>query len=100
MKVKIELNDITSFTREEVVERIKHLLGDTAEVSVYPATNKNIDILRFALQQLISYDQLCILNDEPYQYKAKVQILKKELLAKVSDELDSVIQANEDKYNE
>ena len=100
MKVKIELNDIASFTKEEAIDRVKTLLGKSANVNVYPESDETMDVLRFALIQLVGYNQLCILNDSPYEYDAKIKLLKKEILAKVEDELDSVILANECKFNE
>jgi hypothetical protein len=100
MRIKIELNDIASFTKEEAIDRIKTLLGKSADVSAHPESDETMDVLRFALIQLVGYNQLCILNDSPYEYDAKIRLLKKEILAKVESELDSVILANECKFNE
>lgn len=100
VKIKIELNDIASFTKEEAIDRIKTLLGKSASVSAHPESTDTLDVLRFALIQMIGYEQLCILNDSPYEYKNKIKLLKKEILAMVESELDSVILANECKFNE
>jgi hypothetical protein len=100
MKVKIELTDIDSFTREESIDRYKNILGKSIDVSIYPDTDNTQDILRFALQQMIGYHQLGILIDSPYEYKQKIEALHKEILACVDRELTSIIVANELKYEE
>lgn len=100
MKIKIELNDIASYTKEEAIDRIKSLLGRSAQVAAHPESTETLDVLRFALINMIGYKQLCLLSDSPYEYKDKIKILKKEILAAVESELDSVILANECKFNE
>ena len=100
MKIKINLTDIDSFTREEAIEKYKHILWKSVDVSVYPETDDVMDILRFALQQMIGYEQLCILNDSPYEYKEKIEVLHKEILANIDIELWSIIMANEIKFGE
>jgi len=100
MRVNINITDFDSFTREESIERYKSILGKSADISVYPETDDVRDILRFALQQMIGYEQLCILNDSPYEYKQKIEVLHKEILARVDKELGSIIVANEIKFGE
>lgn len=100
MRVTINITDIDSFTREEAIEKYRSMFGRSADVSVYPETDEIIDILRFALQQMVGYEQLCLLNDSPYEYKSKLEVLEKEILARVSKELHSIIVANEIKYGE
>lgn len=100
MKVNINLTDIDSFTREESIEKYKSILGKSVEISIYPETDNVLDILRFALQQIVGYEQLCLLNDSPYDYKQKIDILHKEVLARIDKELTSIIIANEIKFGE
>jgi len=100
MRVNINITDFDSFTREESIERYKSILGKSADISVYPETDDVRDILRFALQQMAGYQQLCILNDSPYEYKQKIEILHKEILASVDKELKSIILANEIRFRE
>lgn len=100
MRVTINITDIDSFTREESIEKYKSILGKSADISVYPETDEVVDILRFALQQMVGYQQLCLLNDSPYEYKQKVEVLQKEILARVNRELHSIIVANEIKFGE
>ncbi len=100
MNINISLKDIDSFTREEAVERVKSKLGHSIEVSVYPDSDDPIDILRFALQQIVGYDQLCLLMDSPYEYKDKISILQQNILKLVARELSSIILVNEIKHGE
>lgn len=100
MKVNVEFSDLDSFTREEAIDRIKTLLGKSVTVEVHPETNAVDDILRFVLQQIIGYDQLCLLHDSSYNYDKKIILLKEEVMAKVEDELNSIIHANECKFKE
>lgn len=100
MKVKIEFSDITSFTREEAIDKVKRLVGKSASIEVLPDTFSVEDILRFALEQYVGYDQLCILNDDIYEYKEKVELLKKRVLAVVESHIESILRANESKFDE
>jgi hypothetical protein len=100
MKVQIQLTDLDSFTREEAIEKFKSTLGKSVDISVYPETDDVRDILRFALQQMVGYDQLCLLNDSPYEYKQKIEVLHKEIMSQISKELSSIIVANEIKFGE
>ena len=100
MKVKVEYNDLDSFTREEAIDRVKHLFGKSASIEVLPDTSAIDDILRYALAQMIGYDQLCLLNDEPYEYAERIQVLKKKVLSRVESSLNSIILANECKFKE
>ena len=100
MKVKLEFSDLHSFTREEAIDRMKTLLGKSTTVEVYPETNTVEDTLRFVLQQMIGYDQLCLLHDSSYSYDKKIIHLKEEVLARIEDELNSIIHANECKFKE
>jgi hypothetical protein len=100
MKIKLEFSDLHSFTREEAIDRMKTLLGKSTTVEVLPETNSVEDMLRFVLQQMIGYDQLCLLHDSSYNYDKQVLHLKEEVLARVENELDSIVKANECKFNE
>lgn len=100
MKVNVEFSDLDSFTREEAIDRIKTILGKSITVEVHPETNSVEDILRFVLQQLIGYDQLCLLHDSSYNYNSKIILLKEQVMSKIEDELNSIIHANECKFKE
>lgn len=100
MKVKIQYNDVDSFTREEIIDRVKHLLGHSASIEVLPDSSSVEDILRFALAQLVGYEQVCLMNDSPFTYKEKIGVLKKQILATVESHLNSIILNNECKFKE
>jgi hypothetical protein len=95
MKVTITYYDQESLTIEEVIARAKHTYGDFVEVYVQPSSNKPADILYFALQQLITHEQLSLLFDDKHLYRTKILELRASILDKVQKELSSVIKDNE-----
>jgi hypothetical protein len=95
MKVTITYYDNDSLTIEEVVARAKHAYGDFVEVSVQPTSNKPSDMLYFALQQMLTHEQLSIFFDDKNQYPTRLAKLRSETLAAVQKELSSVIKDNE-----
>jgi hypothetical protein len=95
MKVTITYYDNDSLTIEEVVARAKHTYGDFVEVSVQPTSNKPSDMLYFALQQMLTHEQLSIFFDDKNQYPARLSNLRSETLAIVQQELSAVIKDNE-----
>jgi|WetSurMetagenome_2_1015567.scaffolds.fasta_scaffold49842_2 hypothetical protein len=97
MKVTISYYDDTSLTKEEIVSQAKYNYGESVEVKVEPISNDPWDMLHFALQSLITYDQLSILFDSGPLYKEKLVELKLALLDKVENELTNVVLDNEEK---
>ncbi len=95
MKVTITYYDADSLTIEEVVARAKHTYGDFVEVSVQPTSNKPSDMLYFALQQMLTHEQLSIFFDDKNQYPTRLGKLRSETLAAVQKELSAVIKDNE-----
>ena len=95
MKVTITYYDNDSLTIEEVVARAKHAYGDFVEVSVQPTSNKPSDMLYFALQQMLTHEQLSIFFDDKNQYPGKLAKLRSDTLASVQKELSAVIKDNE-----
>lgn len=97
MKVTIKYLDNDSLTAEEVVARAKRNYGDYVEVYVEPTSSKPLDMIYFAIQQLVTYDQLALLFDEKELYSTKSTILQAEVLAKLQRELSAVFKDNETK---
>jgi hypothetical protein len=97
MKVTITYFDYDSLTKEEILRQAKHNYGDNVEVKIEPVSNDPWDMLHFALQNLITYDQLGLLFDSGPLYKEKLVELKLALLDKVERELDNVTLDNEEK---
>ena len=97
MKVTITYYDYDSLTKEEILRQAKHNYGESVEIKVEPVSNDPWDMLHFALQNLITYDQLSLLFDSGPLYKSKLVELKLALLDKVEKELENVVQDNEEK---
>jgi len=95
MKVTITYYDNDSLTIEEVVARAKHSYGEFVEVSVQPSSNKPSDMLYFALQQMLTHEQLSIYFDDKNQYPSRLAALRSDVLASVQQELSAVIKDNE-----
>lgn len=101
MRVKIEFDDNTAFTAEEAEQRYKTSFGEGASIEVLPRNNSNDAYLYFALQNLITVEQLELFFEYyPYGYPDKLDKLKEEVMLKVSNILDKVIQNNESKVME
>jgi len=94
MKVTITYYDHASLTKEEVIRNAKELYGEYTEVTVAPETNEPIDMIYFAIQQLLTYEQLSLLFDNEHVYETKIAELKSRMLGTIAKELDSVIKDN------
>lgn len=97
MKVTITYYDFDSLTKEEIVQQAVHNYGESVEVKVEPISNDPEDMLHYALQSLVTYDQLALLFDSGPLYKQKLAELKETMLEKVKDELNSIFLDNEEK---
>ena len=97
MKLIVKLHDVDSFTAVEAVRRAKDVLGEYVDVKAYPSTNDPWDIVYFAIQQIITSEQLNCLFDDGALYPKKMVELKSRILGKLEAELDEVIQDNEHK---
>lgn len=97
MQVIITYFDTTSLTKEEIVKQAKENYGHTATVEIRPVSNEPWDVLNFALQNLVTYDQISLLFDSGHEYQTKIKELKQSLLDKIGKELETVILDNEDK---
>lgn len=97
MKITITYHDDQSFTREEVVKQAIHNYGSGAEIHIMPDSTKPHDLVYFALQQIITHDQLSMLYDDKLGYQTGIQRLRNETLYKIEEILDQVIIDNESK---
>jgi len=97
MKLIAKFHDLDSFTSEEAVRRAKDSLGEFAEVKAYPSTPDPWDNIYFAIQELITADQLDLIFDEGALYPEKLKVLRGTILSRLEDELDEVIRDNEKK---
>jgi len=97
MKVVVKYTDIDSLTPEEVIKRNTHLYGQGTEVKVYPSNDDPWELIYFAIQQLITQEQLEILYDSGALYDTKLNQLRKAMMVKLGEELNRVIMDNEQK---
>ena len=97
MRVRISYQDTQSFNMEEVITQAKREYGKGVSVEVYPDSNLPHDMLYFAIQQMITQEQLSLLFDNKSFYESEIKKLRSEILYKVEEILDSVIIDNEGK---
>jgi hypothetical protein len=99
MQVIVKYHDNDSFLIEEIVKQAKTNYGAVASVKVLPESDTPIDYLYFALQRLITGDQLSILYESGDLYPKELDKLRNEILYKVGDVLNEVIMDNETKLH-
>jgi len=99
MKLVAKFHDLDSFTSDEAIRRAKDLLGDFIEIKAYPSTTDPWDNIYFAIQQIITSEQLNLIFDEGPLYPEKVKELRSKTLARLEEELDEVIKDNEEKVD-
>jgi hypothetical protein len=95
MKIIAKFADVDSFTAAEAIRRTKDMLGDFSEVKAYPSTADPWDTIYFAIQQIITDEQLNLLFDEGPLYLKKLSKLRSLTIEKLTKELDEVITDNE-----
>lgn len=102
MKVKIELNDNSAFTAEELIQIYKKSLGQDCIVDVLPENSNPEDYIYFGILNLITVEQLEYYFsdlDSMGLYNEKINRLKKYTIEKVSHIFDKVIKNNETKVS-
>lgn len=97
MQVTITYSDDTAFTVEEIVKQATHNYGKAANVQVMPDSAKPHDLIYFALQCMVTHQQLSLLYDDKFGYASSLQKLRGEIQYKLSEILDQVIIDNESK---
>jgi hypothetical protein len=97
MKITLTYFDEESFTREEVVKQAIHNYGKAVDVHIMPDSTKPHDLIYFAIQQIITHQQLSMLYDDKLGYQASLQALRNETLYKITEIIDQVIIDNESK---
>lgn len=95
MKVRITYHDHSSLTKDEVISQAKELFGEYTEVEIFPSSNDPWDIVYFGLQQALTYDQLGLLFDSGPLYASRVEELRRKVLDRLTNELNTVIKDNE-----
>ena len=62
-----------------------------------PDSTKPHDLIYFAIQQIITHQQLSMLYDDKLGYQSSIQNLRNETLYKITEIIDQVIIDNESK---
>lgn len=97
MNVNIEYHDRESFTVEEVIATAKRNYGSNVQVTVSPESNKPKDFLYFAIQGIITHEQLSLFFNDKNTYTTELQKLRQEVLETIREVMDTVIIDNETK---
>jgi hypothetical protein len=97
MKITLKYFDEESFTAEEVIKQAVHNYGKAVDVHIMPDSTKPHDLIYFAIQQIITHQQLSMLYDDKLGYQSSIQNLRNETLYKITEIIDQVIIDNESK---
>lgn len=101
MKAQVRFFDHDSLTEDELVARVKEVVGSgkVSSIEVYPDSNDPLDHIYFGIQQLITTEQLDVLFTSESIYSEKLQLLRARVLGTLTTELDKVIADNERKVS-
>jgi hypothetical protein len=99
MKVVITYHDTTSLTVEEVVRLGHHNYGKSAKIETFADSLAPHDQIYFALQQMLTHQQLSLLYDNKFSYQKDIKELRAEVLVKLQEIMDSVIIDNESRVS-
>lgn len=99
MKVSIDYFTDTPLVPEEVIKQVKSIHGPSATVKVGPNSSLPHDLILYAIQQMITTEQLRLLYDESEFYNNRIKVLRAATLSKLAELLDDVIIENEQRVN-
>lgn len=97
MQVTIKYTDGHSLTVEEIVRQAVENYGKNVEVEVLPDSTKPHDLIYFAIQKIMTHDQLSAFYDDKTGYQKTIQNLRNDLVFKLGDIVGQVIIDNESK---
>ena len=97
MKVTLEFTDDSSLTIEEIVAQATHNYGSGVDVKVEPDSKMPHDWIYFAVQKIITHQQLSYLYDDKHTYHKSIGKLRADTLGKIGEIIDQVIIDNEAK---
>ncbi len=100
MKVTIEFIDRDSLSSEEIISQARQLFGKQTKVEVKPESNDAVAMLYFAIQQLITPEQVSSFYDDGELHTKKLQELRAAKLLEIEEILNRVIIDNERKLAE
>lgn len=95
MKVKLTYNDNDSLLVEEVIKTAHQNYGERVQVEVEPESSTPMDYLYFAIQRLITGDQITLLYESGANYQKDLATLRSETMYKLGEVLNEVLSDNE-----
>jgi hypothetical protein len=95
MKVKIEYIDNSSFTVQEIVANAKARFGDAAVISAMPDSTDSFSLMYFAIQELITQEQLEAYFHEASLYDQKCRGLVDKVIELATEATIRVLRDNE-----
>jgi hypothetical protein len=97
MKVIVEYEDMDSLVPDEVVSHNIDYFGPGTTVKVAPTYDTANAYIYFGIQGLVTQEQVELFHDAGSLYKAKLAVLRDDILEKLEIELNRVIIDNEAK---
>jgi len=97
MKVILEYNDMDSLVPDEIISQNLDYFGPGTTVKVAPTYETANAYIYFGIQGLMTQEQIELYHDAGALYKAKLALLREDILGKLEIELNRVIIDNEAK---
>lgn len=95
--VTIKYHDDVSLTIEEIVKQATVNYGNMATVEVTASSQLPHDQIYWAIQQIVTHEQISKIFDKSCNYNAEISKIKSKLLSDITEILDQVILDNEAK---
>lgn len=95
--VTIQYQDDTSLTVEEIVNQAVSNYGNRAVVEITASSQLPHDQIYWALQQIVTKEQISAMFDKVGSYQVSLHIIKQKTLKDIVEILDQVILDNEAK---
>ena len=99
MQVTIKYHDDSALTIEEVVKQAVNSYGRNAFVEVTPDSAKPHDMIYFAIQCMVTSQQIGLIYDDKLGYQSSLKTLRAETLFKLEELLDQVLVDNESRVS-
>lgn len=100
MKVKISYIDTDSLAPEDIIANAKAIYGSSAVVEVAPDDNDPYAHLYFAVQKLITHNQVDSFFDDGVLYPEKLNRLEDNVRELLEEALERVVSDNEEKISD
>lgn len=100
MKIRLKYIDNEAFSPDEIEANLKALFGQAAEVEVYPDSTDPHSLIYFAIQRLITIEQVDAYFHGGALYDSRIKELRAEVMQEVEKTFDQVVQDNKDKLEE